>query len=152
MKLAVCLSAYFGSKMKLADGFMVWRGIKLWNRQSRSGKKMKLTARGRGEFFKNCTRALRALVQFSKNSPLPRPSVSFFSRPTLDGFIILAPSKHETAASFIFEPKKQTTKPPVSFSFTWNCAFRWFHAKNATFLAPSFSETMAVFWVSAQFQ
>ena len=120
MKLAVCLSAYFGSKTKLADGFMVWRGIKLWNRQSRSGKKMKLTARGRGEFFKNCTRALRALVQFSKNSPLPRPSVSFFSRPTLDGFIILAPSKHETAASFIFEPKKQTTKPPVSFSFTWN--------------------------------
>ena len=34
------------SKMKLADGFIILRGIKLWNRQSWSGKKMKLTARG----------------------------------------------------------------------------------------------------------
>ena len=29
MKLAVLFSDYFGSKMKLADGFMILRGIKL---------------------------------------------------------------------------------------------------------------------------
>ena len=37
----------------------------------------------------------------------PRPSVSFFSRRTLDGFTILASFTHETTASSIFEPKKQ---------------------------------------------
>ena len=36
----------------------------------------------------------------------------------------------------------------ISYFHTWNCAFSWFHAKNDIFLAPSFSETLAVFWVS----
>ena len=45
------------------------------------------------------------------------PSVSFFSRPNLDGFIILATLTHQTTASFIFEPKKRkkvTIVSPVS--------------------------------------
>ena len=41
-----CFQIILASKIKLADGFMIIRGIKLWNRQSRAGKKMKLTARG----------------------------------------------------------------------------------------------------------
>ena len=55
-----------------------------------------------------------------RHAATPRPSVSFFSRPTLDGFTILASFTHETTASFIFEPKKQKKKIPVSPSFTWN--------------------------------
>ena len=47
------------------------------------GKKMKLTARG-----------FAAAVSF------------IFSRPNLDGFIILATLTHETTASFIFLAKK----------------------------------------------
>ena len=42
----VLVSDFFGSKMKPADGFMILWGIKLWNRQVRSEKIMKLTARG----------------------------------------------------------------------------------------------------------
>ena len=41
----------------------------------------------------------------------------FFSRPNLDGFIILATLTHQTTASFIFEPKKRkkvTIVSPVS--------------------------------------
>ena len=52
-------------------------------------------------------------------------SVSFFPNRILVGFTILASFTHETTASFIFEPKKQKTKQPVSSSFTWN----WPHTK-----------------------
>ena len=52
------------SKMKLADGFMIFNGIKLWNRQIRLGKKMKLTARKKWNW---------------RHAASPRPSVSFFS-------------------------------------------------------------------------
>ena len=44
MKLAAFFLIILASKMKLADGFIILRGIKLWNRQKLVGKKMKLTA------------------------------------------------------------------------------------------------------------
>ena len=115
-------------------------GIKLWNRpevgrekkwnwrHAVSGKKMKLTARG-------CAAAV-SFIFF----PTPRPSVSFFSRPTLDGFTILASFTHETTGSFIFEPKKQKNKSPVSPSFTWN----WPKKKKMRFLA----KTVVKWWYS----
>ena len=78
-------------------------GIKLWNHQFRSGKKNETDG----------TRLRRGR------------QVQFFSRPNSGGFTILASFTHETTASFIFEPKKQKTKQPVSSSFTWN----WPHTK-----------------------
>ena len=42
----------------------------------------------------------------------------FFSRPNLDGFIILATLNHETTDSFIFEPKKRKNKQLFFASFT----------------------------------
>ena len=75
----------------------------------------------------------------------------FFSRPNLDGFTILASFTHETTASFIFEPKKQKTKQPVSSSFTWNCAFSEFYAKTAVIFGPVSLKLGQLFWVSWRF-
>ena len=102
-------------------------GIKLWNRQIRSGKKNETDG----------TR-LRRGRQFH-----------FFSRPNLDGFIILATLTHETTASFIFEPKKRkkasifrqfhvkrTTKKKMRFPaktlWNWRFCFLLFWLKNET--------------------
>ena len=101
------------SKMKLADGFMILRGIKLWNRQSWSGKKMKLTARG-----------------FAA-------AVSFIFFPTNSGrFHNFSPLKSWNHSQFHFWAKITEKMPPVSYSFTWNCAFSRFYAKNGPFLCP----------------
>ena len=84
MKLAVLLSAFSAQKWNWLR-FHALKGLKLWNRPESVGKKMKLTAAAEGNF--------RALVQFSKNSPLPR-AVSFIFFPTdSGGFITLWPLK-----------------------------------------------------------
>ena len=57
-----------------------------------------------------------------RHAAAPRPSVSFFFPPESGRFHNFSPLNHETTASFIFEPKNPKTKPPVSFSFTWNWA------------------------------
>ena len=75
---------FLASKVKLADGFMDQTGIKLWNRHIRSGKKWNW-----------------------RHAASPRHVSFIFSRPNLDGFIILASFIHETTASFTFEPKTQ---------------------------------------------
>ena len=54
MKLAAFFLIILASKMKLVDGFIILRAIKLWNRQKLIGKKMKLTARGFGGFIILC--------------------------------------------------------------------------------------------------
>ena len=97
MKLAVFFLIIFASKIKLADGFMILRGIKLWNRQSWSGKKMKLTTRG-------CAAA-----------------VSFIFFPTDFGrFHNFSPLKSWNHSQFHFWAKITEKMPPVSPSFTWN--------------------------------
>ena len=63
-----------------------------------------------------------------------------------------SPLNYETTPSFIFEPKNPKTKPPVSFSFTWNCSFSQFYAKKPLFFVPSFTETRHLILVSDQFQ
>ena len=63
-----CFLIILASKMKLADGFMILRGINY--ETAKVGREKKWNWR---------------------HAAAPRPSVSFFSRPILDGFIILAP-------------------------------------------------------------
>ena len=92
-KITIFFQIFLASKMKLAVLSWVRSGIKLWNRQIRSGKKkIKLTARSAGKIETVGTR-------------------HFFSRSNMDGFIILATSTHESTASFIFEQKKLNKKP-----------------------------------------
>ena len=82
MKLAELFSDYFGIKNETGWWIHDFKGHKLWNRQSRSGKKMKLTARG-------CAAAVSFIFfptdfgRFHNFSPLkimkPQP-VSFLSQ------------------------------------------------------------------------
>ena len=98
VKLVILFLFYLAQKMKLADGFMGenWHKIVKPSR-SRSGKKMKLTARG-----------------FAA-------AVSFIFFPTDSGrfhnFSQFHPWNH---SQFHFWAKKTEKKSPVSPSFTWN--------------------------------
>ena len=115
------------SKMKLADGFIILRGIKLWNRQSWSGKKMKLTARG-----------------FAA-------AVSFIFFPTNSGrFHNFSPLKLWNHSQFHFWAKITEKMPPVSHSFTWNWAQKkkGFNRKPLIFfLWPGFIDFFFLIWV-----
>ena len=90
MKLAVLLSGFLASKKKLADGFIILRGIKLWNRQRSVGKQNETDGTRRREKNETDGTRLRRGRQFHF---LPdAAAVSFILFPTdSGGFIILAP-------------------------------------------------------------